>query len=181
MGWYQRRVHGGPPFRQESQSEHTHKLTLRTAYIATCVTHAYETRHPSPINYTHVPRMAPQVNGEAPSSAFLSVRLPSPPFHSFQLSKPSSTTKSNTDSSSTAPHLLPRNQRLHLHLQIQPVRRQIPLDHHLPLTQTRGPTPPLPHQALPIRLSLHHQSRLPRRLHPLHHRLQVPRRQETYR
>merc|ERR1712093_336336 len=60
------------PFRQESQSEHTHKLTLRTAYIATCVTHAYETRHPSPINYTHVPRMAPQVNGEAPSSAFLS-------------------------------------------------------------------------------------------------------------
>merc|ERR1711964_361409 len=24
----------GPPFRQESQSEHTHKLTLRTAYIA---------------------------------------------------------------------------------------------------------------------------------------------------
>merc|ERR1711939_134870 len=72
MGWYQRRVHGGPPFRQESQSEHTHKLTLRTAYIATCVTHAYETRHPSPINYTHVPRMAPQVNGEAPSSAFLS-------------------------------------------------------------------------------------------------------------
>merc|ERR1712144_89232 len=50
----------------------THKLTLRTAYMGTCVTRAYETRHPSPINYTHVPRMAPQVNGEAPSSAFLS-------------------------------------------------------------------------------------------------------------
>merc|ERR1711939_396381 len=58
---------------KKSQSEHTHTLTLRTAYIATCVTHAYETKLSSQINsYTHLPKMAPQVNGEAPSSAFLS-------------------------------------------------------------------------------------------------------------
>merc|ERR1712093_874997 len=129
------------PFRQESQSEHTHKLTLRTAYIATCVTHAYETRHPSPINYTHVPRMAPQVNGEAPSSAFLSHLISYP-----VISDSISTFKSNPYGAKS-----------------------------LSITTS------LSHQALPIRLSLHHQSRLPRRLHPLHHRLQVPRRQETYR
>merc|ERR1711939_283618 len=141
---------------KKSQSEHTHTLTLtlRTAYIATCVTHAYETK------------LSPQVN-------------------QFLHTPPKNGTSSKRRGSILCilqpPHLLPRNQRLHLNLQIQPLWRQIPLHHHLPLPQTRRPPPPLPHQALPIRLSLHHQSRLARRLHALHHRLKVPRRQEAHR
>merc|ERR1711939_680096 len=77
---------------KKSQSEHTHTLTLtlRTAYIATCVTHAYETKLSSQINsYTHLPKMAPQVNGEAPSSAFFS-HLISYPYGAKSLSIPPS-------------------------------------------------------------------------------------------
>lgn len=94
--------------------------------------------------------MAPQVNGDTtPSSAFLSVRplyLPITPHTQLTISLP------------TAPLLLPRNQRQHQHLQIQPLRRQVPRHRQHNLLQAQRAHPPLPIQALPIRLPLRRES-----------------------
>jgi hypothetical protein len=129
----------------------------------------YDMRHAAYGSFTesltfhqiHMPHsendMAPQVNGDQSSSAFLSVCL-----------VPSSYVI-NITNTAEASHLLPHNLRLNLNLQIESLRRQIHRHHQHSLASPLGPFSPLPDQALPIRISLRCQSGLARRFHALDH------------
>ena len=118
-------------------------------------------------------RMAPQINGETPSSVFLDVSYPP---------------KSWCDLMpwywrlwNLASHILSSHPRLHLYLQVQPIWSKIHrFDRNL-LREVRQTIHSIPPKTLPICLSIRRESRRAWRLYSIHHWIEISCRQETYR